>query len=80
MVRYLQKSYEYEAPLPHQPAGACYLKEAWARVPPELNGSEKQALQEEIKILQSCISANKLKAWFFAQMQENSLLPSFLTA
>ena len=51
MVRYLQKSYEYEAPLPHQPAGACYLKEAWARVPPELNGSEKQALQEEIKIL-----------------------------
>jgi len=37
-------------------------------------------LQEEIKILQSCISANKLKAWFFAQMQENSLLSSFLTA
>lgn len=51
MVQHLQKSYEYEAPLPHQPAGACYLKEAWARVPPELSRSEKQALQEEIEIL-----------------------------
>jgi len=37
-------------------------------------------LQEEIKILQSCISASKPKAWFFTQMQENSLLPSFLAA
>ena len=45
------ETYDYEAPLLHQPTNSCQLKQAWAKVPVELNAIEKQALKAEIKTL-----------------------------